>query len=125
MSRVRISREQAKAMGIEVPKRKHKYSAVATEIDGIRFASKKEANRYGELKIMLMTGLIENLQLQPKFELHERGGKKAGVYRGDFSYLDVAKKEMVIEDVKGFRTRGYLAKKRHVEAEYGVKITEI
>jgi len=31
-------------------KRRHKYGAIATTVDGIRFASKKEAQRYGFLK---------------------------------------------------------------------------
>jgi len=30
----------------------HKYGAIPTEVDGIRFASKKEEKRYGELKLL-------------------------------------------------------------------------
>ncbi len=46
-----------------------KYKAVRTEVDGIKFASKKEARRYGELLLLQRAGEISNLELQVPFLL--------------------------------------------------------
>ena len=37
---------------------KHKFNAKPTEVDGIRFASKKEANYYADLKLRQAAGLV-------------------------------------------------------------------
>lgn len=55
-------------------KRPSKYKNQATTLDGIWFHSKREANRYAELKLLEQAGQIENLELQPKFSI-EIGGK--------------------------------------------------
>ena len=52
--------------------RRHKYGAVPVEVDGIRFASKREANRYGELLMLARAREIWDLTLQPNFDLHVR-----------------------------------------------------
>jgi hypothetical protein len=48
-------------------------------------------------------------------------------YVADFSYVDnVPPHPMtVVEDVKGFRTPLYRLKKKLIEAQYGIAITEI
>lgn len=46
-----------------------KYHAKPVTIDGIRFASKKEGNRYCELKALTRAGKISDLQLQVPFIL--------------------------------------------------------
>lgn len=114
--------------------RRSKYGAVPTEVDGIRFASKAEAKRYSELKLMERAGEIAALKLQPKFPVVV-AGVKIGSYVADFSYIDNAKRGpqgqigcTVVEDVKSAptRTRLYIWKKKLVEALYpGVVITEI
>lgn len=89
----------------------NKYNAQPTVIDGIRFASKKEANRYCELKLLERAGKIKNLELQPRFKLH------AGiVYIGDFAYLEDGK--TIIEDTKGVETAVFKLKKKLFEADY-------
>ncbi len=88
----------------------NKYNAKRTEVDGITFASKAEANRYIELKLLQRAGEISCLKLQPVFKLQEpfidRYGKKqrAIKYIADFIYAD-EKGGMgtVVEEVKGFR----------------------
>jgi len=81
-----------------------------TVVDGIGFDSKKEAHRYGELKLMELAGEISNLRIQPKFTLQEKfkyKGKtiRAITYTADFRYLEVGKPgftpTVVVEDVKG------------------------
>ncbi len=79
-----------------------KYKSVPTALDGIIFQSKKEAARYGELKLLLRMGLIYDLELQPKFPLVVNGIKVCE-YRGDFRYREKDGRT-VIEDVKGVRT---------------------
>src|SRR5574344_1314908 len=50
-------------------KRSMKYRSKRTVVDGITFDSKKEANRYCELKLLEKSGEIKNLELQKKFVL--------------------------------------------------------
>jgi uncharacterized protein DUF1064 len=114
-------------------KRPHKYGAKATVVDGIRFASQKEARRYGELKLLEKAGHIHDVEVQPSFDLLVWRGKlstKVGVYRADFRYCQCespgqCEGEFVVEDVKGVRTPVYRLKKKHVEAQYGITVVEI
>lgn len=102
---------------------RHKYHAIPTTIDNIRFSSKKEARRYAELKLLELAGEITALELQPRFPLHV-GTVKIGEYRGDFRYQD-RRLGSVVEDCKGFRTQLYIWKKKHTEAEHGIRIVEV
>lgn len=105
-----------------IPKRS-KYKAVRTTVDGISFASKKEANRYSELRILLDRGEIRQLEMQPRFACVVNGVKVC-TYVADFCYLTDRKR--VIEDVKGVKTDVYSLKKKLVEALFpGVVITEV
>ncbi len=98
-----------------------KYRAKPTTIDGIRFASQREAARYGDLKLLARSGIINNLSLQVEFPV-TIGGIKVFSYFSDFSYIEDDK--LIIEDSKGFRTPVYRLKKKIVEAVYGIKIRE-
>lgn len=139
----------AKAEGRPARATVSKYRAVRTEVDGITFASKKEAARYGELKLLEKAGSIRALELQPVFALrvaatrtHEwKNGplagksvtfnvdKKVGVYLADFQYEELTETggrwDRVVEDVKGVRTPVYRLKKKMVEAIYGITIREV
>lgn len=122
-------------------RRGHKYHAKPTVVDNIRFASKREAARYAELKILERIGEIESLELQPVFPLRTMlstgtfaGAAQAltgehptiGKYIADFRYFRlVPPTGWVVEDCKGFRTPLYKWKKRHVESQYGIQIQEI
>jgi hypothetical protein len=109
----------------------HKFNAQRTEVDGISFASKAEARRYSELKLLAKAGKIECLELQPVYELlapPPAGFLEwpvVGKYVADFRYFDMTTGAHIVEDVKGFKTELYRWKKRHVEAQYGITITEI
>jgi hypothetical protein len=82
-----------------------KYGNEYTEVDGIRFASKAEAQRYTELRQMKQAGEIQSLELQPRYELQPAFVDGDGVrhqpiyYVGDFQYWE--KGRLVCEDVKG------------------------
>jgi hypothetical protein len=75
---------------------------------------------------MRQAGLIEDLELQPRYELIVNG-HKIGFYRGDFRYKDVVTDSVVLEDVKSpvTKTAVYQLKKKLVRALYGIEIIEI
>ena len=103
-----------------------KYGAIPLVVDGVRFASSREARRYGELRLLERAGQIWDLTLQPEFPLHAPGAlteELVGKYRGDFAYA--TREGTVVEDVKGVRTPLYRWKKKHVEIEYGIRIVEV
>lgn len=113
----------------------------------IRFDSKREAQRYDELRFLLAAGKIHNLQLQPEYTIRgafkTAGGEevRAERYRADFRYQiphreqvmmedgTVAWKmtwETIVEDVKseGTKTPLYLSKKKAL-LEQGIEIREV
>lgn len=121
-----------------------KYKAKKAIVDGIEFDSRKEANRYCELKLLQRAGKIQNLELQKAFELipaqreadtiGKRGGiikgkviEKAVFYRADFVYTENG--ETVVEDVKGYKGGGayavFTVKRKLLLYRYGIKIREI
>jgi len=105
-------------------KRASKYAAIPTVVDGIRFASKREAKRYSELLLLLRAGNIVELELQPKFPCVVNGEKVCD-YIADFAYLG-PDGVRVVEDAKGVKTPVYRLKKKLVESLYpNVKIVEV
>lgn len=100
-----------------------KYRAQPTWVNGIRFASKREARRFGELLLLVKTGEIQNVQVQPAYPvtLNEIA---ICVYKADFRY-QTRDGTWVVEDVKGVRTPVYKLKKRLMEAQYGIQISEV
>lgn len=105
-------------------KKKSKYGNEKHEVDGIEFDSKREAERYGELKLLLKAGEIGLLQLQEPFELNP-GGTHSLKYIADFVYLITATGEKVVEDAKGHRTREYIKKRRLMRKVHGIEIKEV
>lgn len=100
-----------------------KYRNRKTEVDGFVFDSKREANRYLQLKLLEKAGEIRDLVLQPCFDLIVQGGKVVGKYYADFQYR--AGDKVVIEDAKGVRTAVYRLKKKIVESVHNIKIIEV
>lgn len=110
----------------------NKYRNEKVALDGIKFDSKKERDRYAELEMLERAGAIKALVLQPKFDLM-CGGKpvkirdKNGVGRQsravlDFQYVDAKSGALVVEDVKGMDTPISRLKRALLEAEYGIKV---
>lgn len=114
----------------------HKFNAVRTEVDGVSFASKAEAHRYAELRLLEKAGKIESLELQPVFVLHAplttgtvRGALNAtalpviGKARMDFKYFRLDPPTgWVIEDFKGYDNALSRWKRKHTEAQYGITV---
>ena len=107
-----------------IGKKRNKYGAIKTMVDGVTFDSKAEAARYGVLKSLQKGNLISGLELQPRYDfaLH---GVKMGFYKADFRYLDNRTGEIICEDVKGMKTPVYRLKKKMMKAFHGIDITEI
>ena len=99
--------------------KRSKYGAVKTKIDGQIFDSKKEADYYCELKLRLQAGEIKGFCLQPTFILAE--GLK---YKADFIVFNNDGTTEVI-DVKGFKTKEYITKKKVFEDKFNLKIIEV
>ena len=119
-----------------------KYHNKKANADGHTFDSKRELERYYQLKQLEKRGEISDLELQKKFILipSQRGpdtidargrvvkGKveeKEVSYKADFVYWDVYNKEFVVEDVKGFRTKEYILKRKMMRYFHGIKIREV
>jgi len=101
-------------------------------IDDLVFDSKKEANRYSELKYLYDTGLINCLELQKPFVLAPsvilNGRKKPPIrYVADFCYL-TNEGEIIVEDVKSSFTKTlpvYRMKSHLMKSMHNIDITEV
>ena len=89
-----------------------KYRNIKTEVDGITFDSKAEADRYCELRAAKRAGAIQGFGIQPSFVL------EASVrYRPDFIVCD-RDGHVWVEDVKGVETQAFKLKRRLWEKQY-------
>ena len=109
----------------------NKYGAQKTTFHGKQFDSKKEAQRFAELRYMQMGKLISGLECQVKFELipnqKDENGKvieRAVSYIADFVYTDLKTGEQIVEDTKGHKTTDYVIK-RKLMLQKGIKVKEI
>lgn len=126
--------------------RYNKYSNIKTKtFDGIQHDSRKEAQRWAELKLLEKAGEIKDLQRQVKYQLippqyegytrYSKNGKKLkdGVklverevaYIADFVYIDTKTGETVVEDAKGVRTKEYIIKRKLMLYMKAIKIKEV
>ena len=120
-----------------------KYGNKKITVDGITFDSRREYNRYRELKLLERAGQIQGLELQKKFVLipaqyttFARYGKKGQrlkdgrkclekecAYIADFVYTENG--QPVVEDTKGMRTKDYIIKRKLTLYVHGIKIKEV
>lgn len=117
-----------------------KYRSKKITRDGMTFDSKKEYERWCELRLLEKAGKIKNLQRQVKFELlpsQKVDGKvveRACHYVADFVYYLAPQNEAdkfldlwkyVVEDTKGFRTTDYIIKRKLMLWVHGIRIKEV
>lgn len=109
-----------------------KYGNVKTVIDGIKFDSAKEGNRYLQLKMLEQTGAISELRTQVKYVLIDDERLKYRLcYIADFAYVENG--VTIVEDVKPYsRAKGefYLTplfkrKAKLMERKYGITIKKV
>lgn len=127
--------------------RGNKYHSTKTMVNGVKFDSAKEAQRWSDLSIMQRAGLISNLQRQVKYELipnqyeevitytpkrHQEKKQKVLLEQGisyiaDFVYEKDGK--TVVEDVKGYREGQAYAlfkiKRKLMLYIHGIKVVEV
>ena len=96
-----------------------KYKAVKTVVDGITFASKREAYYYRLYSKMQEAGMIKNLKLQTSIPF-KLNGEKVFTYKPDFEYDDENGHHIV--DVKGVETPLFRLKKKLIEKLYKINI---
>lgn len=110
--------------------RRSKYNARKVMVNGIRFDSKREAERWQKLRTMEWAGLISDLKRQVPFQLlpSQRGEDGKVVERGvkyiaDFAYIQDGKQ--VVEDAKGVKTDAYKIKRKLMLKVHGIRVQEV
>jgi hypothetical protein len=98
-----------------------KYGNVKTTVDGIVFHSKREAARWGQLRLLEKAGVVRDLTRQVRIRI-EIAGMKVCDYIADFVYWEDGHK--IVEDCKGFQTDVYKLKKKLLRAAHGITIRE-
>jgi hypothetical protein len=102
-----------------------KYHNKQVTVDGIRFDSIREANRWQELKLMERAGEISGLARQVRIEIIPKTKLfRAAYYIPDFVYVDNRTGKTIYEDAKGYRTKEYQLKKKLLYWRHGIEILE-
>lgn len=119
--------KQAQAKGPKEDRRRVR-GTKRTEVDGITFDSKTEAQRWQELLLLQEAGDICGLRRQVDIGLIGRDGPvmtdsgcQQRIYRADFVYVDNALGTMVVEDRKGHETEKFKLIKAILSAQ-GIEI---
>ena len=113
----------------EVPKRS-KMGNVRTSKNGKVFDSLGESKRDADLTVLSIAGEIRNLRRQVDFPLHVKTPIFPNVccigdWRADWTYEEKQQDgtwKNIAEDFKGHRTKEFIWKQKHVEAEYDLTI---
>lgn len=109
---------------------RNKYGARRGVVAGKKFDSLAESRRFAELSRLQRLGVITDLRRQVPFELipaqYDEEGKileRAVTYKADFTYeRDGA---LVVEDVKGVRTKDFVIKRKLMLYVHKIKLVEI
>ena len=102
--------------------KRHKYGAVKTVIDGIKFDSKAEAMYYQLHKHDKGIKMQEKFVLMDKFRLNGKAYREIA-YVPDFTFYDDEGNLIKIVDVKGMQTSGFKIKAKLFANRYGMQIT--
>lgn len=114
-----------------------KYKNKKVQAFGITFDSRKEANRYSELRMQEKAGLISHLEIQKKYQLIpsqklpipiKRLGRNYYTERGisyiaDFVYVKNGR--VIVEDTKGYATPEYKIKRKLMLYIHGIQVMEL
>ena len=101
-----------------------KYGNKKVTVQGIKFDSKWESERYLYIKSLELAGKVRNLELQVRFAL-EVNGQKICTYIADFRYEKENANgdwETIVEDAKGVETPEFKLKKKLMKACLGIEI---
>ena len=101
-----------------------KYGNKKVTVQGIKFDSKWESERYLYIKSLERAGRVRNLELQVRFNLLVND-QKICAYIADFRYEKENANgdwETIIEDAKGVETPEFKLKKKLMKACLGIEI---
>jgi len=101
-----------------------KYGNKKVTVQGIKFDSKWESERYLYIKSLERAGRVRNLELQVRFNLLVND-QKICAYIADFRYEKENANgdwEIIIEDAKGVETPEFKLKKKLMKACLGIEI---
>jgi len=106
-----------------------KYRAQPQVVDGVRFDSKRELQRWNYLQTIERVGKVAQLERQVVYELApavtlagEKRKKPALRYVADFRYFDVEKGVFVVEDTKGRDTPVSRIKRHLMKSVHGIDV---
>jgi hypothetical protein len=119
---MRWSSEQYRAYVNQKMPSNSKYKNQKTEVDGIVFDSKREAEYYMQLKYLKRIGEIKDFGIQQKYELQpkfKKNGKtyQAIAYIADFVFVNKDGSTEVV-DIKGVETKEFKIKYKMFEFKY-------
>jgi hypothetical protein len=98
--------------------KKAKYNNHHTWVDGICFDSQMEADRYGQLKMLMRAGTIKSFCRQPEFVLTEGNGEQRAItYKADFIVFNLDG-SVTVEDTKGYESEQWKRTYKMFEAKY-------
>lgn len=118
--------------------RKNKYHAHKVKVGDEVFDSRKELRRWEELCMLEKAGHISGLKRQVKYLLIpsqretiiKKGKPRQGKvierevsYIADFVYTENG--QVIVEDVKGFKTKDYVIKRKLMLYVHGIRIREV
>lgn len=131
MNKEEYYKELMKSKVSFIEKKKNKYNAIKTIVDGITFDSIGESRRYMFLKNSEKLGFIKNLELQPKYvfvinykpiliksERYPKGRRCS--YTADFRYTENG--NVIVEDFKGKYLPISKIKIALMDAIFGIKV---
>ena len=102
----------------------NKYGARKTTFMGIKFDSKWEAERWGELSAMQRAGVVKDLERQVRYNL-VINDQKICAYVADFQYKLIDEngfEKEIVEDAKGVETAEFKLKKKMMKAILGIDV---
>jgi len=91
---------------------------------GLRFDSKWEAERWGQLKSMERAGIVTQLERQIRYDLSINDIKICS-YIADFRYLLEEENglfKLIVEDAKGILTPEFKLKKKLMKAIHNIEL---
>lgn len=115
-------------------KQRNKYGNQKITVGNEVFDSKREFQRFCELKLLQRCGKIQDLTRQEKFVLipaQRVDGKlveRECSYKADFTYWEEIAPgiwQKVVEDAKGHRTEVYKIKKKLMLQVHGIVVKEV
>lgn len=110
-----------------VARKRSKYGNEPVVVDGVRFDSIGESERYAQLQLLERAGKVRDIRRQVAFGLTVNG-ELIGTYVADFLFFEAlgGTWRRVVEDWKSpaSKTPLYEWKKKHLRAEHGIAILE-